>query len=402
MTVPALKVALRTREFPPEVYGGAGVHVEYLSRELARLTDVGVLCFGAPRRSDLVTAAYRPPAEIPADGNGGVLPVMAVDLHMAADVAGFDLVHSHTWYTNFGGHVAKLLHRIPHVVTTHSLEPLRPWKREQLGPGYALSWYCEQTGIEHADAVIAVSRAMADDVRRAYPAVDPSLIHVIHNGIDPDEYRPDPATDVLDRYGIDPARPAVMFVGRITRQKGLVHLLDAARHLDVDAQLILCAGAPDTPEIGAETRARVTELQEHRRGVCWIEEMLPRAEVVQLLSHATVFACPSIYEPFGLINLEAMACGLPVVATATGGIPEIVVDGETGYLVPFEPGDDAVGSPRDPAGLATALASRLNQVLADPELAARFGRAGRQRVIEHFSWRSIAERTVALYRTLTS
>jgi starch synthase len=384
------------------VYGGAGVHVEYLSRELSRLVDVGVLCFGAARPSELVAGAYQPPADITSEGDGGVLAVMAANLRMASDLAGFDLVHSHTWYTNFAGHVAKLVHRIPHVVTTHSLEPLRPWKREQLGAGYALSSFCEEEGVGHADAVIAVSRAMADDLLRAYPGVDPARVHVIHNGIDPDEYRADPATDVLERYHLDPGRPAVMFVGRITRQKGVVHLLDAARMLDPDTQLILCAGAPDTPEIGAETCALVEGLQEHRRGVVWIEEMLPRADVVQLLSHATVFACPSVYEPFGLINLEAMACGLPVVATATGGIPEIVVDGETGFLVPFEAGSDVVGSPRRRAALAAGLAERLNRLLADPGLAARFGRAGRRRVVEQFSWRAVAERTAALYRALMS
>ena len=396
------RAALLTREYPPEVYGGAGVHVEYLTRELARLIEIGVLCFGAPRPSDLVVAAYQPWSDIPSEGNGGVLAAMSVDLRMAADVDGVDLVHSHTWYANFAGHLAKLLYGIPHVVTTHSLEPLRPWKAEQLGAGYALSTYCERTAIENADAVIAVSRAMGDDVLRAYPAVDPGRVHVIHNGIDPDEYRPDPATDVVDRYGIDPARPSVIFVGRITRQKGIVHLLDAARLLDPEAQLILCAGAPDTPEIGAEIRTRVTDLQQPAGGSSGSRRCCPGGRWSSCSATPTVFVCPSVYEPFGLINLEAMACGLPVVASATGGIPEIVVDGETGYLVPFEPAADALGSPRDPAGLAAGLASHLNRLLADPEQADRFGRAGRQRVIEQFSWQAIAARTVALYRTLTA
>jgi alpha-maltose-1-phosphate synthase len=382
---PGPRVAILTREYPPEVYGGAGVHVEYLARQLAQLTDVGVLCFGAPRPSDLVVAAYQLPDAIPSAGNGGALPVMEVDLQMAAGVAGFDLVHGHTWYTNLAGHLAKLLYRIPHVVTTHSLEPLRPWKQEQLGAGYALSSYCERTGIENADAVIAVSRAMADDVLRAYPAVEARRVHVIHNGIDPDEYRPDPATDVVDRYGIDPARPSVIFVGRITRQKGIVHLLDAVRQLDAGAQLILCAGAPDTPEIGAEIRGRVTDLQKHRRGVFWIEEMLPRIEVVQLLSHSTVFVCPSIYEPFGLINLEAMACGLPVVATAVGGIPDVVTDGESGRLVP----------PED----AEALAAALVELGRDEALRDKLGEAAHARA-ESFSSAVARERLLAVYADL--
>jgi alpha-maltose-1-phosphate synthase len=393
-----MRVALMTREYPPEVYGGAGVHVEYLSRELARLVEASVYCFGAPRDDDLVAATYLPWDEIPSDGPGSALRTMSVDLRMAADTSGADVVHSHTWYANLAGHLAKLLYGVPHVMTAHSLEPLRPWKAEQLGAGYALSLFCERTAIESADAVIAVSAAMQQDVERAYPAVSPGRIHVIHNGIDPDEYRPDHGTDALERLGIDPSRPSVLFVGRITRQKGIVHLLDAAEHLRDDAQLILCAGAPDTPEIGAEMRAKVDELQRQRSHVLWIEEMLPRRDMIQVFSHATVFVCPSVYEPFGLINLEAMACEVPVVASATGGIPEIVVDDETGYLVPFEPGDDTFGSPREPARFASDMAARINDLMADPAKARRFGEAGRRRVLEHFSWKAIARQTADLYR----
>jgi len=395
-----VKVALLTREYPPEVYGGAGVHVEYLSRALAGRVDLAVRCWGAPRSSPLVAAAYEPWEALPTARQGAALGAMSIGLRMAADVEGVDLVHSHTWYVNFPGYLSNLLYGVPHVMTAHSLEPLRPWKAEQLGPGYALSLYCERTAIESAHAVIAVSGAMRDDVLRAYPSVDPARVHVIHNGIDADEYRPDGATDVLERFGVDPGRPSVMFVGRVTRQKGIAHLLDAAEHFDPAAQLILCAGAPDTPEIGAETRARVLALRQHRDGVFWIDDVLPRAEVVQLLSHATVFVCPSVYEPFGLINLEAMACEVPVVASAVGGIPEIVVDGVTGWLVPFEAGGDAGGAPRDPAAFAAAIAERVNAVLADPVTAAAMGRAGRRRVLGQFGWDAVADRTVRLYTSL--
>ncbi len=394
-----MKVALLTREYPPEVYGGAGVHVEYLSRALASRVELGVRCFGAPRDSDLVAGTYQPWDALPADRQGAALRVMSVGLRMAADLEGVDLVHSHTWYANLPGHLAKLLYRVPHVMTAHSLEPLRPWKAEQLGAGYALSMFCERTAIESADAVIAVSGAMREDVVRAYPDVDPARVHVIHNGIDAEEYHRDPGTDVLERIGVDPDVPSVMFVGRITRQKGITHLLDAAELLD-PAQLILCAGAPDTPEIGEEMRRRVEALRRRRPGVFWIEEMLARREVVQLLSHASVFVCPSVYEPFGLINVEAMACGVPVVASAVGGIPEIVVDGTTGALVAFEAGDDAIGSPRDPAGFARAFADRVNALLADPALAARLGAAGRRRVLDEFQWDAIADATVGLYASL--
>jgi starch synthase len=396
-----VRVALLTREYPPEVYGGAGVHIEYLSAELARQPDldVEVHCFGAPRPSPLVAGAYQPWDELPDDGPGQTLRALSVDLRMAAALSGVDVAHSHTWYANMGGHLAGLLWGIPHVMTAHSLEPLRPWKAEQLGGGYALSSWCERTAIEAAAAVIAVSGAMADDILQAYPQVDPTRVHVIHNGIDPDDYRRDPGTDVLERLGIDPGRPAVMFVGRITAQKGVEHLLAAAEHVDPAAQLILCAGAPDTPDIGRRTRAAAAALTERREGVHWIEDLLSRSEVVQLLSHATVFVCPSVYEPFGLINVEAMACSVPVVASAVGGIPEIVLDGTTGLLVPLhDPGPD--GQPADPGRFASDLAVAVNQVLANPERAAAMGRAGRQRVLDSFTWKVAAERTDRLYRTV--
>jgi len=404
-----VRVAQLTREYPPEVYGGAGVHVTYLARELARLVEVEIHAFGAPRDAitgatagaPAVAASYRPwDALAGPQPYAAALETMSVDLAMAAGAAGADLVHSHTWYVNLGGHLAKLLHGVPHVATTHSLEPLRPWKAEQLGGGYALSRFCERTGLEGADAVIAVSEGMRADVLACYPAVDPARVTVIHNGIDPDEYRPDTGTDALARHGVDPGRPSVVFLGRITRQKGLVHLLEAAPHLRPDAQLVLVAGAPDTPEIGREVHAMVEALQADRGGVVWIDELLPRPDVVQILSHAAVFVCPSIYEPFGLVNLEAMACEAPVVASAVGGIPEVVVDGATGWLVPFEPGDDPFGAPRNPAGFARGIADRVNSLLDDPACGRRFGAAGRARVVEHFSWTAIAERTVALYRSL--
>jgi starch synthase len=386
-----MKVAILTREFPPEVYGGAGVHVEYLSRELAKVTDVEVYCFGQPRASALVQAAFAPWDELPAGGAGAALQAMATDLRMASAVAGASVVHSHTWYANFGGHLAKLLYDVPHVMTSHSLEPLRPWKAEQLGGGYALSSFCERTAIEAADAVVAVSNDMANDVLRCYPGVDEQRVVVIHNGIDTAEYRPDPGTDVLERLGIDPKRPIVMWLGRVTAQKGIGHLLDMAPFVVGDAQLVFLAGAADTVEIGEEMTARAKALAQSRDGVFWLDGMLPRHEVVQVLSHATVFVCPSLYEPFGLINVEAMACAAPVVATAVGGIPEIVVDGVTGYLVEV---------PADVALLGRALADRVNALLDDPLRAIAMGEAGRERVAEHFTWQAVAERTAALYESL--
>ncbi|MCW2639084.1 MAG: glycogen synthase [Dactylosporangium sp.] len=393
----SLRVDFFTREYPPEVYGGAGVHVEYLARELRRLTEVRVHCFGAPRREAGVTAYLDPPGLA---GANPALRTMGVDLEMAAGAAGADVVHSHTWYANLAGHVAKLLHGVPHVVTTHSLEPLRPWKAEQLGGGYALSSWCERTAVEAADAVIAVSEGMKRDVLTAYPAVDPERVRVVHNGIDTEQYAPDRGTDVLERLGIDPGRPSVVYVGRITRQKGLPYLLRAARSLPPGVQLVLLAGAPDTPEIAAEVEALAAELRSTREGVVWVQAMLPKDEVIQVLTHAAVFVCPSIYEPMGIVNLEAMACETAVVATATGGIPEVVEDGVTGLLVPIEQAADGSGTPRDPDRFVADLASAITRLLEDPDRAAEMGRAGRHRAVEHFSWASIAERTMQVYRSV--
>jgi starch synthase len=392
-----MRVALLTREYPPEVYGGAGVHVEYLARELARLDEVTVHCWGADRDGAVGHEAW--------DALAGDAPhlaalrAMSIDLSMAAGVEGAEVVHSHTWYANLAGHLAKLTYGIPHVATVHSLEPLRPWKAEQLGGGYALSSFCERVALEGADSVIAVSKGMARDVLTAYPALDPERVEVVYNGIDAEEYRPDPATDVLERHGLDPDRPSVVFVGRITRQKGVPYLLEAAQALDPAAQLVLCAGAPDTPEIGDEVRSRVERLRAERGNVTWIEEMLPKRDVIQLLSHATVFACPSIYEPLGIVNLEAMACEAAVVATATGGIVEVVEAGVTGLLVPMAI-DEGSLEPRDPQGFVRGMADGLNALVRDPERAAHMGRAGRERAVRHFAWPAIAEQTSAVYRRL--
>jgi alpha-maltose-1-phosphate synthase len=391
------RVDLLSREYPPEVYGGAGVHLEYLARDLRRLADVHVHCFGAPRDEPGVTA-YPEPADL--RGANPALRTIGVDLAMTAGCEGTDVVHSHTWYANLAGHLAKLLYGVPHVVTTHSLEPLRPWKAEQLGGGYALSSWCERTALEAADAVIAVSEGMRRDVLAAYPTVDPDRVRVVHNGIDTDQYRPDPGTDVLVRHGIDPDRPTVTFVGRITRQKGLPYLLRAAGSLPPQAQLVLLAGAPDTPEIGAEVEALAAQLRATRDAVVWIPEMLPKHEVVQVLTHSTVFVCPSIYEPMGIVNLEAMACETAVVATATGGIPEVVVDGVTGLLVPIEQAGDGTGTPLAPDRFVADLAAAITALVDDPERAAEMGRAGRRRAVEHFSWSRIAERTMEVYRSV--
>jgi alpha-maltose-1-phosphate synthase len=397
-----VNVALLTREYPPEVYGGAGVHLEYLARELARIVDVQVHAWGAER----------PGAQPPARGYhawdelGGEAPHMAalravsIDLAMAAGAEGADVVHSHTWYANLAGHLAKLVHGVPHVATVHSLEPLRPWKAEQLGGGYALSSFCERTALEAADAVIAVSQGMRRDVLECYPTIDPGRVQVIYNGVDTDEYAPDPGTDVLARHGVDPARPSVVFVGRITRQKGVAHLARATRRIDPEAQVVLCAGAPDTPEIAAEVGGLVEQVQAERGNVIWLQEMLPKHEVIQLLSHATVFVCPSIYEPLGIVNLEAMACEAAVVASAMGGIVEVVDAGETGLLVPFEAVDDGTQEPRDPEGFAADFAAAVNELIADPDRAERMGRAGRRRAVEQFGWPAIARETVAVYERL--
>ncbi|MGC4834291.1 glycogen synthase [Micromonospora vinacea] len=392
-----LRVDLLTREYPPEVYGGAGVHVEYLARELRRLADVRVHCFGLPRTEPGVSAYAEPPG---LTGANAALRTMGVDLEMAAGAAGTDVVHSHTWYANLAGHTAKLLHGVPHVVTAHSLEPLRPWKAEQLGGGYALSSWIERTAMEAADAVIAVSGGMRNDVLTAYPQIDPDRVRVVYNGIDTIQYAPDQGTDVLDRLGVDPSRPSVVYVGRITRQKGLPYLLRAARELPADTQLVLLAGAPDTAEIAAEVEELVAELRANRSGVVWVAEMLPKPEVIQVLTHATVFVCPSVYEPMGIVNLEAMACETAVVATATGGIPEVVADDETGLLVPIEQATDGSGTPLAPDRFVADLAVAMNTLLADPARTERFGLAGRQRAVRHFSWDAIARQTVEVYRSV--
>jgi starch synthase len=399
-----VKAVLMTREYPPEVYGGAGVHVAHLAAVLATRIPVEVRCFGAPRPevpgAPAVRAYGNPAAGPTAEQYLATLQTMAINLTMAAGLEEASLVHSHTWYANLGGHAGKLAYGIPHVMTSHSLEPKRTWKAEQLGAGgHSLSSFCERTAIEAADAVIAVSAQMRLDILECYPQVAPERVVVIHNGVDPAEYRPDPATDVLERYGIDPGRPSVVFVGRITRQKGITHLLDAAVSFDPAAQLVLCASAPDTPAIAGETAAKVAALQATRSGVVWIPDMLPRREVVQLLSHATLFCCPSIYEPLGIVNLEAMACEAAVVATATGGIPEVVEDGVTGLLVPFESGGGL--GPVDPLRFAADLAGRVNELVADPGRARAMGLAGRHRVVEHFSWEACGATTIALYESLT-
>jgi alpha-maltose-1-phosphate synthase len=380
--VSALRVALLTREYPPEVYGGAGVHVQYLARELRGLVDLTVHCQGPDRPG---AVAHRPWNRLA--GANEALRTISTDLSMTSALGTADLVHSHTWYANLAGHLAAMLYGVPHVMTVHSLEPLRPWKAEQLGGGYALSSWCERVAVESAAAVIAVSAGMRADVLATYPAARAGRVRVIRNGIDTAEYAPDPGTDVLQRYGVDPARPMVIFVGRITRQKGLPVLLRAAAQLDPAAQLVLCAGQPDTEELAAEVTELVTGLQAARSGVIWMAGMLPKREVIQLLSHAAVFACPSLYEPLGIVNLEAMACGTAVVGSQVGGIPEVVADGATGLLVP----------PDDPAELARAI----NVLVADPALAAQMGREGRKRAVADFGWAAIAAQTAELYAELT-
>ncbi len=386
-----MKVAILTREYPPAIYGGAGVHVAQLVPQLRKLIDVEVHAMGDPHEGATWHAETHPA------GANAALRVFGADLSMAAAISeDVDLVHSHTWYANLAGHLAGLFRDIPHVVSAHSLEPHRPWKADQLGGGYRLSSWAERTAYAGADAVIAVSAGMRRDVLDAYPELDPARVHVVRNGIDTDEFKPDPNTDVLQQLGIDPDRPSVVFVGRITKQKGLIHLVRAARQLHQDTQLVLLAGAPDTPELEAEFTAAFAALQAERPGtVFWIPEMLPRASVRQVLSHATVFACPSIYEPLGIVNLEAMACETAVVASAVGGIPEVVQDGQTGYLVSYDAAraDDA----RYVADFEDRFAARLNELTADPQLAREFGVAGRQRAIAEFSWSKIAQQTVEVY-----
>ncbi|MDR6166030.1 starch synthase [Microbacterium paludicola] len=389
-----MRVDIVSKEYPPAIYGGAGVHVTELVRALRETMEVQVRAFGADR-DEPDTTSYATPVGL-SDANAA-LQTLGTDLEIVGDVAGADVVHSHTWYANFAGHLASLLHGIPHVVTAHSLEPLRPWKAEQLGGGYAVSSYIEKTAYENAAAVIAVSDGMRRDILRSYPDLDPEKVSVIYNGIDVESWRPvdDPA--VLERHGIDPTRPSVVFVGRITRQKGLPYFLRAARLLPADVQVVLCAGAPDTPEIMAEVQGLVRELQAARSGVVWIEEFLPRDELCAILTAATTFVCPSVYEPLGIVNLEAMACGAAVVGTATGGIPEVVVDGETGRLVPIEQSDDGTGTPLDPEKFVADLAATLTEVVSDPDTARRYGAAGRERAASSFSWSAIADETAALY-----
>ena len=382
-----MRTALLTREFPPDIYGGAGVHVEYLVRELRSLIDVDVHAFGADRTG---ATGHRPPTG--AEQWNAALSTLAVDLSMTADLGGVELAHSHTWYANMAGHWAKLLYDIPHVVTAHSLEPRRPWKAEQLAGGYRLSSWAERTAYEAADAVVAVSDGMRGDILDCYPSLEPAKVHVIRNGIDTQIYAPVAERDVLTSRGVDLDAPIVAFVGRITRQKGVGHLIAAAHHFAPGVQLVLCAGAPDTPEIAAETAAAITALQAARPGVFWLDGMLQLEEVKQVLTAATVFCCPSVYEPLGIVNLEAMACETAVVASDVGGIPEVVADGVTGSLVHYDGAE--------PATFERAIADAVNRVIADPARAAAWGVAGRERAVREFSWGAVAETTVALYRSV--
>jgi starch synthase len=390
-----------TKEFPPEIYGGAGVHVAELSRVLAQRVDLQVRAFGAPREPGYhgaTVTSYSVPEDL--GSANAAIQTLGVDLRIVPDIAGADLVHSHTWYANMAGHIASLLHGIPHVLSAHSLEPLRPWKAEQLGGGYAVSSWVEKTAYEAAAAIIAVSEGMRQDILRSYPDVDPAKVKVVHNGIDVSQWNRDEGDDIIRPLGIDPERPSVVFVGRNTRQKGVPYLLRAAAKLPADVQLVLCLGAADTPELAAETARLIEELQSQRSGVILIERMLPRNEVIQVLSHATAFACPSIYEPLGIVNLEAMACGAAVVASATGGIPEVVEHGKTGLLVPIEQVTDGTGIPLDPEKFVTDFAAALVEVVSDPARARAMGEAGRRRAEEHFSWESITETTLEVYRSV--
>jgi starch synthase len=393
-----------TREYPPNVYGGAGVHVEYLSRELAKKIEVEVHCWGDQHadQGSLHVRGAQPWSEIT---NGTqekfktALETFSLNLLQMTAIADIDIVHTHTWYVSMAGFLAKKLYKIPFVLTTHSLEPLRAWKAEQLGSGYAMSSWMERTAILDADAVIAVSKGTKADILRAYPEIDADRVHVVYNGIDLHEYRKTQETAALIEHGVDPSRPYVLFVGRITRQKGVTHLVDAIPHLPPGTQVVLCAGAPDTPEIAAEMREKVEGVRAINPRVIWIEKMLSKPEAIQLYSNCTVFCCPSVYEPFGIINLEAMACRAPVVASATGGILEVVVDGVTGYLVPFEQ-DPVTSFPLHAQKFSRDLALKVSALLADPQKCRQFGDAGRKRVEEHFSWSAIAEQTIQLYQQL--
>jgi starch synthase len=429
-----MRVGLMTREYPPNVYGGAGVHVEYLARELARKIEVEVHCWGTQNedQGDLHVRGDVPPPEVTGDTQAkfkAAVDAFALNLSTMKSLSEIDIVHTHTWYTSMAGFLAKKLYGVPFVLTTHSLEPLRAWKAEQLGSGYAMSSWMEKTAVLDADAIVAVSNGTRADIQKAYPDVDPAKIHVIYNGIDLNEYQYTEATDALTKYGVDPDKPYVLFVGRITRQKGVTHLVEAIPYLPPGTQVVLCAGAPDTPEIAAEMRDKIEALRQQTPGshpglheqvtregghalstgdptgtghnIVWIEKMVTKPEAIQLYSHCAVFCCPSVYEPFGIINLEAMACGAPVVASATGGILEVVVEGETGHLVAFEP-DPVTTFPIDPAQFAKDLAAPVTALLADPELAKKFGLAGRRRVEEKFAWEAIATQTIELYSKLLS
>ncbi len=390
-----MRVDIVTKEYPPEIYGGAGVHVTELVKALRERIDVQVRAFGAAREEE-DTTSYGVPAELAA-ANAAV-QTLGTDLEIVGDVAGADVVHSHTWYANFAGHLASLLHGIPHVITAHSLEPLRPWKAEQLGGGYAVSSYIEKTAYENAAAVVAVSDGMRRDILRSYPSLDPEKVRVIYNGIDVQSWHPREDRALLERYGIDPNRPSVVFVGRITRQKGLPYFLRAAALLPAEVQIVLCAGAPDTPQILAEGEGLVRALQAQRDGIVWIDEFLQRDQLCAILTSATTFVCPSVYEPLGIVNLEAMACGAAVVGTATGGIPEVVVDGVTGRLVPIEQVQDGTGTPVDPDRFVADLAAVLTEVVSDADRARAYGEAGRERAATAFSWQAIADATESLYR----
>jgi starch synthase len=399
-----VRVGLFTREFPPQVYGGAGVHVDYLSRELAKHIAVEVHCWGRQNfdNGNLHVRGAEPWEEITNATEGkfkGALEALSLNLTQVKFLTSIDIVHTHTWYMAMAGYFAKKLYTLPFVLTTHSLEPLRAWKAEQLGSGYAMSSWMERTAILDADAIIAVSEGTRADILRAYPDVKPDRIHVIYNGIDLVEYRKTLENDALSNYGIDPVIPYVLFVGRITRQKGVTHLVDAIRYLPRETQVVLCAGAPDTPEIAAELRQKVEDARRGHPRIIWIEKMVTKQEAIQFYSNARVFCCPSVYEPFGIINLEAMACGAPVLASATGGIKEVVVDGETGYLVPFDQ-DPVTSFPLEPEKFARDLAAGINRLLEDPERCKRFGVAGRKRVEETFSWTRIAQQTIWLYEQL--
>jgi starch synthase len=390
-----MRIDLITKEYPPFIYGGAGVHVAELVRVLRQQIDVKVRCFG-DERNETDTFAYRHNAEF--DNANGALQAMSTDLNMVSDIAGADLVHSHTWYANFAGQVASNLHGIPHLITAHSLEPLRPWKEQQLGGGYRLSSSIERTAYEQAAGIIAVSDGMRKDILRAYPQIDPAKVSVVHNGIDLQAFQAADNPDLVRANGVDPDKRSVVFVGRITMQKGLPYLLKAAKELPNDVQLVLCAGAPDTPQILQEVTDLVSELRKTRDNVIWVEKHLSREELIAMLSAATVFACPSIYEPLGIVNLEAMACGTPVVATETGGIPEVVAHNETGLLVPIEQLMDGSGKPLDEAKFVADFAAALNQMLDSDDLQ-KFGKAGRARVEQHFSWNSIAAETIRVYKS---